>query len=105
MSKRFLKKIDEYSTNIEQEKIRFGKWSSWIHFSLIWDRNFKYTKDKNTIHKNTIKSNIFMYIDDEILQIKQFAKNDKIKFKKKDIRMCIWVTFQQLKVVLDQNEV
>jgi hypothetical protein len=34
------------------EKIRFGRFSWWIHFSLIRDRNDNYIKDNNTKQKD-----------------------------------------------------
>jgi hypothetical protein len=87
------------------KKIRFGEWSSWIHFSLKWDKNYKGIKDKNTKQKDNIKYYIFIYIDDEILKIKKYTRNDKIKLQSKDIRMCIWIAFQRCKVVLDKYEI
>jgi hypothetical protein len=37
----------------------------------------------------------------EIISVKKYAKNDKIKLSKVDMRMCIWVCFQRCKLILD----
>ncbi len=55
-----------------------GRYSSWIPFSFIRDENDNYTKDKNTITKDKIKSCIFIYIDDEIFEIKNMQKTTKL---------------------------
>ena len=36
-----------------------------------------------------------------MIEVKEYAKIDKIKLTKPDIRMCIWVLFQQCKIILD----
>ena len=33
--------------------------------------------------------------------VKRYAKIDKIKLTKPDLRMCIWVLFQRCKIILD----
>ena len=47
----------------------------------------------------------FNFFDDEIIGVKEDAKNNKIKLSKEDIRMCIWVGFQRCKIVLDYREI
>ncbi len=44
---------------------------------------------------------MFSYIDWEIEKIKKYAKTDKIKLSKVNIRMCIWVCIQQCKFILN----
>ena len=101
----FKKKLMNEEQILNGKKIRFGEWSCWIHFSLKWDKMYKGIKDKNAKQKDNIKYYIFIYIYDEILKIKKYARNDKIKLESKDIRMCIWITFQRCKIVLDKYEI
>ena len=34
-------------------------------------------------------------------EVKEYAKIDKIKLTKPDLRMCIWVLFQRCKIILE----
>jgi hypothetical protein len=65
------------------------------------DNEFMYMKEIRT-GKN---SYIFNYVDDEIIGMKEDANNNKIKLRREDIRMCFWVGFQRCKIVLDYREI
>ena len=44
---------------------------------------------------------IFDYIDDEMIEVKEYAKTDKIKLTNQNLRICIWIFFQRYKLILD----
>ena len=57
-----------------------------------YDNNGYYLKDN-------IKRYLFHYLDTEILEVKEYAKFDKVKLTKTYIRMCSWVLFQRYKLI------
>ncbi len=61
----------------------------------------KIMKDKKAITKDSIKEYLFYNVRLEIMSVNKYAKTDKIKLSKVDIRMCIWVCFQLYKLILD----
>ena len=71
-----------------------------IRFRIIlWSR--PYILKRKNITKEDIKRYIFDYVDMEILKIKEYAKIDKIRLGKDNIRMCAWVCFKRCKLILD----
>ena len=99
-----LDKLFEAEQILNGKKIRFDTFSNYVPGFII-DENHKYIKDINTIPKDSIKRFIFFYIDCEIMKIKKYAKTDKIKLSKVDIRMCIWVCIQRSKYLLNRYKV
>ena len=59
----------------------------------MYDENYEYIKDNNNITKDSIKEYIYFNISMDIIGVNKYAKTDKIKLSKIDIRMCIWVCF------------
>ena len=82
------------------EKITFGPMNCFTPFCM-YDDNYEYIKDNNNITKDSIKEYLFFNISMDIARVKRYAKIDKIKLSKVDIRMCIWVCFQRYKLILD----
>ena len=99
-----LEKLFQAEQIINGKKIRFDTFSNYVPGFII-DENHKYIKDINTIPKDSIKRFIFFYIDCEIMKIKKYAKTDKIKLSKLDIRMCIWVCIQRSKYMLNRYKI
>jgi hypothetical protein len=66
-----------------------------------YGESYEYIKDNINITKDSITEYIFFNISMEIIRVKKYAKTDKIKLSKVDIRMCIGVCFQQYKLILD----
>ncbi len=65
----------------------------------------KMYKDKNAITKDDIKGYLFFNVSLEIVMVKKYAKNYKIKLSKVDIRMCIWVCIQRCRLILNYYKV
>ena len=61
-----------------------------------YDNNGYYLKDN-------IKRYLFHYLDAEILELKEYAKIDKIKLTKPDIRLCILICFQRYTLILNND--
>ena len=55
--------------------------------------------------KEAIKKYLFNYVNEEFTDIKNYAKNYKIRLNKDDKRMCAWVLFKRCKLILTQNKV
>ncbi len=71
-----------------------------------YDNNHeRYIKDKNAIPKDDITEYLFFEVMLEIVHVKENAKKDKIKLSKVDMRKCIWVCFQQYKLILDDYKI
>ena len=89
-------KLNEEEQILNGKKITFGGLRCHYHpyDENPYDNNGYYLKDN-------IKRYLFHYLDAEILELKEYAKIDKIKLTKPDIRMCIWVLFQRYKLILD----
>ena len=89
-------KLNEEEQILNGKKITFGCLRCHYHpyDENPYDNNGYYLKDN-------IKRYLFHYLDAEILELKEYAKIDKIKLTKPDIRMCIWVLFQRYKLILD----
>ncbi len=100
MSKTIIQKNDLKQNKYSTKKIRFDTFSNYVPGFII-DENENYIKDMNTIPKDSIKRYIFDFIDWEIRKIKKYAKTDKIKLSKVNIRMCIWVCIQRCKFILN----
>ena len=78
------------------KKIRFG--------------NFVYNKisfnvNKDDLSKEDIKEYIFSYVNMEITTIKNYAKIDKMRLYKDDIRRFAWVCFKRCKLIFAENKV
>ena len=63
-----------------------------------YDENGDYLKDN-------IKRYLFHYIDNEIIEVKKYAKTDKIKLTKPILRMCVWIFFQRYKLILNDYKI
>ena len=106
---------------INGEKIRFHKFSYSTPNRLLMNESKNPIKDKSTIPKDWIKSNVFNYVDNEFMYMKkirggknsyifsyvddEIINNNKIKLSREDIRMCFCVGFQRCKIVLDYREI
>ncbi len=89
---------------INGKEIRFNAQFYWTPY-IIFDENKDYIKARDTITKDDIKSYSFDNIDNEIKNIKVYARIGKIKLTKPDLRMCIWVCFKRCKIILDDHKI
>ena len=72
---------------------------------IIFDENRDYYIVGDTISKDRIKIYLFKKIGDEINNIKVYARIDKIKLTKPDLRMCIWICFKRCKIILNDYKI
>ena len=86
-------KLNEEEQIINGKKITFPCLRCY-HLFMLRDENGNYNKDN-------IKRYIFYYVFTEMNEVKEYAKIDKIKLTKPDLRMCIWVLVQRCKIILD----
>ena len=91
----FERKILREEQIINGKKITFGCIRCHYHpyDENPYDNNGYYLKDN-------IKRYLFHYLDAEILEVKEYAKIDKVKLTKPDLRICIWIFFQRYKLIL-----
>ena len=54
--------------------------------------------------KEAIKKYLFNYVNEEFTDIKNYAKNYKIRLNKDDKRRCAWVLFKRCKLIFETNE-
>ncbi len=47
------------------------------------------------------KRYLFYYVDTEIIEVKEYAKIEKINLTKPNLRLCVWIFFQRCKMILD----
>ena len=93
-------KLNEEEQILNGKKITFGGLRCHYH---PYDEN---PYDNNGYYlKRDIKRYLFHYIDNEILELKEYAKFDKVKLTKTNLRMCIWVLFQRYKLILNDYKI
>ena len=93
-------KLNEEEQILNGKKITFGCLRCHYH---PYDEN---PYDNNGYYlKGNIKRYLFHYLENEMNELKEYAKIDKIKLTKPDIRMCIWVLFQRYKLILNDYEI
>ena len=54
--------------------------------------------------KEAIKKYLFNYVNEEFTDIKNYAKNYKIRLNKDDKRRCAWVLFKRCKFIFNGNK-
>ena len=87
---------------INGKEIRFYHffyWSLMCDLKIIIHR--QYILYEQGISKDIIKKYLFDNINDDIKHLKVYARVDKIKLTKSDLRMCIWVCFQRYKLIFN----
>ena len=96
----FEEKLNQEEQILNGKKITFGGLRCHYH---PYDEN---PYDNNGYYlKRDIKRYLFHYIDNEILELKEYAKFDKVKLTKTNLRMCIWVLFQRYKLILNDYKI
>ena len=91
----YVKKDNFEEEIIKEEQILNGKKFIFPCLRIpyyICEENCDYLKHKRFI---------FKYIDNEMIEVKEYAKTDKIKLTNQNLRICIWIFFQRYKMILN----
>ena len=59
--------------------------------------------DGSEFKKGFMKRYFFEYIDLEMVTLRQYLKKFQYKLSHADLRMCIWIFFQRLKIMLEDD--
>ncbi len=55
--------------------------------------------------KDEIKRALFRYVKTKKFEVIEYAKYDKIKLTKLNLRMCVWIFFQRYKLILNDYKI
>ena len=92
--------------NLQREREEIINVEQIINGKKIIFRNFCGDHIRYPVNtKEAIKKYLFNYVNEEFPDIKNYAKNYKIRLNKDDKRMCAWVLFKRCKFILAQNKV
>ena len=95
----YVKKDNFEKEIIKEEQIINGKKITFPclrHPYYICEENWDYLKHKRFI---------FKYIDTEMIEVREYAKTDKIKLTNQNHRICIWIFFQRYKLILNDYKI
>ena len=91
---------------IQEEQILNGKKITFPGLTCYYHPYDENPYDENVYYlKDNIERYLFHYIDNEIIEVIKYAKTDKIKLTKRNLRMCIWIFFQRYKLILNDYKI
>ena len=91
---------------IQEEQILNGKKITFPGLTCYYHPYDENPYDENVYYlKDNIERYLFHYIDNEIIEVKKYAKTDKIKLTKPILRMCVWIFFQRYKLILNDYKI
>ncbi len=70
---------------------------------ISFDENGHCIKDNITKDENRI--DLFRYVNTKFIEVIEYAKYDKIKLTKQNLRMCVWRFFQRYKLILNDYKI
>jgi len=101
----FGRQLDKEEQVLNGKEINFPSCSWYLHLHEVYLDHKKYMNriDGHELKRGFMKRYFFEYIDLEMITMRQYMKTFKYKLSDADLRMCVWVFFQRLKFMLEDD--